>query len=297
MKILYTSDIYGNSIKLQEFLGLHKSFNPTISIINGNIFPYHQLNREEEIVESIKIINQIADKTKLYIQFGGDDFNLLYKKHLSAFINVTDLTNSIESFNEFTLMGINYCPNWWVQERKDWTLRDGRFYKQYVDASQGMISDESNIYQIKNLESHLLSKPTIGEVIEKKLKKIEDIEKTILVTCVPPVGLGLDASQEYLHWGSYSIRRLVEGDFTNGNQPMICFSSGFRESTRNTKNAVHELDKCVCFNCGQSDVALSYIVVDLSGNGISRAQHSLYPMKSHRRFDLPLANIPDLEKL
>lgn len=278
MNIFYVSDLYGNSRYMKQIIGICKMLKPTLSIFNGNIFPY-KINGDLNLfyMQYASFFNELCDFTQVIIQYGNDDIYLdaiQFNKYLDN--RVKDITNSLYDFNEYQILATNYCPNWYINERKDWTRRDGKYFKQYKEYRQGIISNvhDGRLVYIKDLNYHLNNLPTHEEEIKDDIDMVRNIEKTIILSCSPPIGLLLDYTSNMGSQGSYTIRKLCEGDYTKNNQPFLCLSSGFMYSPDLTGTFSYQLQKCLCLNSGQGQGVLKHMFFTVSDSSVQLLTHS-----------------------
>lgn len=238
MLLLHLTDLYCNPKKYEQVLSLVNHFSPDYITICGNIFtplPNIKYHGDKEIKYILKILEKCSEKSKILLQFAGND-NV---SHSTSIINTLNNPNIIGLTNQIypdiiTFCGINYTPpnNFYIN--KEWVCNDHN----EIDS------------------------------ISKRIKKIVhtvDINKTIFCIYCPPIGVGLDRSYNPELLGSYNIRKFCEGDLTDLS-PRIVLSGCFPENYSISKNYFSSIDKCICIQPSQPLNDLYYSLIDFDLN-------------------------------
>ena len=104
-----------------------------------------------------------------------------------------------------------------------------------------------------------------------------------------------DCHPEMGYQGSYTFRKLAEGELTPSVQPMIMLSSGFPTSPAMSRVVFHELENCLCMNAGQDYIPLRYFLLGLQDDRVISMNHSTAQIRSYNDVEKYLCKVPTLE--
>jgi Icc-related predicted phosphoesterase len=230
MLILYACDMYCDIAKFSRLFSICKNFHPTFTIINSNIFV--QKENKTDPSKIVYIIEEMSKHSTILLQYGGMDLltaHDLFKNKNQAIVNIT---NRNYETPEICFSGLSFLSG---IDNSPWNLDDSN----------------KNVDPIKS--SEFLIRKAITE---------NGIHKTIFISTMPPTGI-LDYDPNPKFSGSYTIRKLCEGEFSNKIQPILILSGLFTDNFKYTSKWFHILDKCLCIQPSQIDDGLYFSLIEI----------------------------------
>lgn len=274
MSIVYVTDLCGNIEKYNQLLAISETLNPKYIILNSNILSKKTKNCESEIKEVLDILIKMKC-SKIFYQFGGDDFSVKYKqfKEINTCDHIVDITNGHSYTDDYTIIrGINFHPDHHMLYLKDWTVRDG-YYTLHPRTTNGFLSTNTK----KNL-SFPINRDQIKTGIDKRDSMFDTLvnfngghKKTILVSHCAPIGVMLDCSSICDYRGSYDLRKYIEIY-----DPLMVLCSGSNDNYTHSQCWNFKLKDTICINPDQKETDLYFCTFDLNGKKISNLKHSRY---------------------
>ena len=235
MIVLYASDLFLIESKYNQLSLLVDHFKPDYVILNGSLFsPHPYYKGGSETIDNIgEILRYLARYTKVICQLGNFDspqFNEFLNTLCQKSENIINLTDKHFFYDVITFLGVSGVVT--NRYNSEWLLPDDR--------------------NIKSIESQL-----------DMLTLQCDLQNTVLVTSVPPIGLGLDTSDDPLNHGSYTLRRFL---YKEPVAPRLLLSSGFPDNFKYTKRYFTNINGCVCVNPSQPLDDFYYCILNVDNN-------------------------------
>ncbi len=235
MIILYTSDLFLIESKYNQLPLLVDHFKPDYVVLNGSLFtphPYYKYGKET--IDNIgEVLRYIARSCKVICQLGNFD-----SQGLNSFLNtlsqkdenIINITDKHFFFDRITFLGISAVVT--NRYNEEWLVPD--------------IRDNNSIKSQLNM-----------------LTLQCDLQNTILVTSVPPIGINLDTSDDPLNHGSFTLRKFL---YNEPVAPRVLLTSGFPDNFKYTKRYYSVLNECVCINPSQPLDDFYYCILNIDNN-------------------------------
>jgi len=249
MKILFSTDLHGNSFKYQKLIQLSNDYD--ILIIGADILPKNSLDVHQAqyyFVQNFLPIFFSKIKIPIIIDFGNDDHKYFYKdfqKMIKRFNHVFISHLNEVIINDISFIGMHYVPDY-PFGLKDWCRKDNEDY--VVDPIQygtPCISSNNGYQTIFNLYTYFNERFSI----EENLKRLSESskQKVIYLFHSPPRTLGLDICADGRAVGSRATTKFIEKE-----QPYACLSGHIHESFDMTDIFYNTINKTICVQPGQS---------------------------------------------
>lgn len=235
MILLYTNDLFLIESKYKQLPLLIDHFKPDYTVLNGNLFtPHPYYNYEKDTLDNIEnVLTYISKYTKVICQLGNFD-----EPDLSNFLNqlgkdnsnIINLTDKIFYYDVINFIGISGVVTDYYNSK--WILPD--------DNNVNSIESKLTMYSVQS-----------------------DLQKSIILTSVPPIGVGLDTSDNPLNHGSFTLRRFL---YHEPISPRIILSSGFPDNFKYTKKYYTVINNCMCVNPSQPMDDFYYCILNIDNN-------------------------------
>jgi len=260
MKLLYTSDLHGETQLYNELLELSIASSAEVIALGGDLLPSfppskryedmipNQRNFVDQFLISFfrKILETISVRQIFLIPGNWDlGYPYLFREPIEGII---DLDQKIYRFkNGYELIGYPFVPPTPFRP-KDYEKMDDpetpwppQKNPSYVRASE--YGDQLNPI---DPQVYLREQGTIHEDLNR-LPKPMDYRKTIYMMHSPPFGTKLDLIQGRKQAGSRSIKTFIEG-----NQPLLTLHGHIHESPQVSGAYFDRIGKTISINPGQS---------------------------------------------
>lgn len=229
MKIIYATDLHGNSRSYERLLKESAKSEADAVLIGGDITPvgfmdvFVQAQRdflEQGLLPGLRNFKQDTKKP-VFIMMGNDDFkinmDILKKGEKQGLLKL--LSQKVHSLGEFQIAGYSYI-NETLFLMKDWEKTEEEIKRDL-----------------------------------KALSKKMDPKKSVFVFHIPPFKSKLDMLYNRSHVGSMAVRKFIE-EF----QPLLTLHGHIHESPEMSGAFLEKIGKTVCINPGNATPAL----IDLS---------------------------------
>jgi Icc-related predicted phosphoesterase len=275
MKILYTTDIHGNSWKYKELIKAALENKPDVVINGGDMLPFdNNLHRQKEyIINNLNEHFKAFDEMKIhYLCFPGNDdlmaFDSLFEDTCNRYSYVKYLAQKRVKLGDYEFLGFNLVPNF-PFALKDRCRKDDKKYKigyQPEEAGDAFFSRENGFEEIPDWKKLIETLPTIEEELEK-LEKPQDISKTVYIMHGPPANLGLDVCLHGEKVGSQAMYRFIKKY-----QPLLTLHGHIHESPDVSGIWKTEIGKTVVIQPGQYGQMedFAYVLIDLEKKTFER---------------------------
>ena len=262
MKILYVTDLHGNTWKYEKILEIAKELRVNVVINGGDMLPKGDLFKQD------KFISQYLDdyfsrfnSAKIYYlcYLGNDDlkiFDELFDNVCNKYSFVFHLAQRKFKLGGYEFIGMNWIVDYPFR-LKDRCRMDTNNYTFQEQFGTGLLSTYNGWNEIDNWFSYAKSLPTIEEELNQ-LVFPKDMKKSIYIIHMPPKHLGLDECYNGLEAGSDAVY-----NFLKKHQPKLSLHGHIHESPEVTKKWYAKLGSTICIQPGQLD-DLSYVIIDLS---------------------------------
>ena len=259
MKVLFTSDLHGETRLYHQLFDLSQRASAEILILGGDLLPsFAPSKRYEDMIP-----NQ-----KTYVdQFLLPFFKTLIEKRLARLIflipgnwdlgypylfrdpveNRVDLSQKVCRLpGGYELIGYPFVPPTPFRP-KTYEKMDDRESPWLPQKNPSYIRLAEQDDQLTPIDPHVYLRQggTIGEDL-RSLENPTDLKKTIYVMHSPPYGTRLDLIREGHHVGSKAIRTFIER-----NQPLLTLHGHIHESLEVSGSFVDEIGETISVNPGQ----------------------------------------------
>ncbi len=254
MKILFATDLHGQSRKYKKLIELCKEYIGLL-ICGADILPY---TKQKEFIDNY--LPEFFSKIKcpIIIDFGNDDRLVYYndfKKVIEKFSHVyyTHLQEAI--IGNISFIGMNYVTDY-PFGLKDWCRKDGMRVSDPYQMSIPLLSEKGNyknirkekyhiFYVIDNLDDYLNTMESLDEVLSKLPKP--KCKKVIYLFHSPPVNLKLDVCADFREVGCKAITNFIIDE-----NPLATLHGHIHENYYKTDVFYNKLNKSICIQPGQS---------------------------------------------
>lgn len=279
MKILFVTDLHGDTAKYRLVLEIAKK-NKVTAVINGGDMlcledDIHRTQRE--FIEGF-LSEYFAGYEKAGIYhlgyLGNDDLKIhdaCFNDTCTKYPHAVNLAQARFELESFEFIGMNWVADYPFQ-LKDRCRRDNKDYVFQRQFGAGVLSTEKGFEELSDWVAYAATLPTIEEELEL-LPKPKNPDKAVYVMHMPPNRIGLDICQDGRGVGSQAIY-----SFIKKRRPRSTLHDHIHESPSRSGIWNANIGKTVCIQPGQlkSDL-LSYVIINLND------------MKA-KRFEKPVGN-------
>ena len=293
VKILYTSDLHGESRLYEELWALAGSSSVEIIALGGDLLPsFAPTKRYEDMIPYQKaFINQsllplfhrITETTpvkKIFTIPGNWDlgYPILFEKPLEAVVDLNHKAYRLE--NGYELIGYPFVPPTPFRP-KDYEKMDDPVSPWPPQKNPSYTRSLDRLDQINPVDPHvyLRQRETLRTDLNDLVKPI-DFKRAIYLMHSPPFGTRLDLIQGGKHAGSRSVTGFIER-----NQPHLTLHGHIHESPELSGAYFDRIGETLCINPGQSAFTgrsvskLSAVIFEV-GTPEKTVIHTLYPRRS-----------------
>ncbi len=277
MKILYVTDLHGNTAKFRRAFEIAEK-NKVKAVINGGDMlcledDIHRTQRE--FIEGF-LAGHFAEYEKAGIYhlgyLGNDDLEIhdaCFDKVCSKYSHAVNLAQARFELESFEFIGMNWVADYPFQ-LKDRCRKDNQSYVFQRQFGPGLLSTEKGFEEIPDWVAYASTLPTIEEEL-KLLPKPKNPGKAIYVIHMPPAGIGLDICQDGRQVGSQSVFGFMEKT-----QPLLSLHGHIHESPSRSGVWNAQIGKTVCIQPGQAgDNFLTYVLIDLKNMETERLEEQV----------------------
>jgi len=277
MRVLYTSDLHGETQLYNELLGMAASASAELIILGGDLFPsFPPTKRYDDIIPHQKIfvdrflsplfkrILETAVKQIFLIPGNWDvSYPYLFEEPVEGTIDLDRKGHRLG--NGYELIGYPFVPPTPFRpkeyERMDepnapWPPQKNPSYARSSDRADQLLAVDPHLY----LKRH----ETIAEGLSR-LPKPLDYKKTIYVMHSPPFGTRLDLIQGGRSAGSRSIKGFIEK-----HQPFLTLHGHIHESPELSGTCFDRIGGTLSINPGQPS---------WTGSGLTRLSTVIFEME------------------
>lgn len=278
-RFLYVTDLHGNSDAYRRLPELCREHGMKVIVNGGDLLPKGRDMHAEQttfLTESLPgFLDQCADSGLRYFAlFGNDDLRAFHSDWL-------DLTRRREGVHdleerwyplegEYWIRGNSFVPDY-PFGLKDWCLRDTASSTP-VPTKRPVTTTRNGFESIDDPVSFFANRPTIAEHLETLVDTTVRMDRAILVSHAPPLGLGLGMLFNGHDVGSQSVRSFIEH-----HQPLLTLSGHIHESPdvgialRGSPTHTATVGRTTCHQPGQAlPHRLTYSIVTLSSGDAPR---------------------------
>jgi uncharacterized protein len=259
MKILYTSDLHGESRLYEELLALARSSSAEIIALGGDLLPsFAPTKRYEDMIPYQKtfidqsllpLFHRITDTTpvKKFFAIPGNwdlGYPFLFEKPLEALVDLNQKAYRLE--NGYELIGYPFVPPTPFRP-KDYEKMDDPESPWPPQKNPSYIRSPDRLDRISPVDPHayLRQRETIRADLNDLVKPI-DFKRAIYIMHSPPFGTRLDLIQD----GNYAGSRSITG-FIERNQPHLTLHGHIHESPELSGAYFDRIGETLCINPGQ----------------------------------------------
>jgi len=259
MKVLYTSDLHGETYLYQELLSLAISSLSQIIVIGGDLLPsFPPTKRYEDMIPNQKsFIDQFlsaffeemlktASVQQIFLIPGNWDLGYPYLIKTPT-ERIIDLNQKIYRLkNGYGLIGYPFVPPTPFRP-KDYEKMDNRDAPWPPQKNPSYIGSSDQSDRLSSIDPflYLKGRETIEEDLEG-LPKPPHTKRTVYIMHSPPFGTRLDFIQGGKSAGSRSIRTFIEK-----NQPLLTLHGHLHESPELSGTYMDRIGETLSINPGQ----------------------------------------------
>ena len=268
MKIIYTTDLYGNHSKYDELVGIAEELNPDIVINGGDMFPKNEDLHKQDLFIMDELNRHFERFEQIGIHYlccpGNDDlkiFDGLFQDECSRFDYIHDIAQKKITINDIDFIGMNWVVDYPFR-LKDRCRMDHDDYKFQMQYGTALLSVEAGWTEISDWIEYVKKLPTIKYELEQLPKPGN--EQAVYIMHMPPSKLGLDVCQDGRGVGSDSVY-----DFIVNRQPLFSLHGHIHESPDVSGKWKNNAGRAIVIQPGQTGT-LSFVVIDTATMSVER---------------------------
>jgi len=279
MKVLALADVHQSERHWEMLESAVREEQPALVLIAGDLLPKY-----EGILAQVSFVPRLREHAaairrtgaELVLILGNDDNQLVIPEmekgdREGLWHYIPDLAREVR--------GYEFCGCPWVRDYpfayKYWVVPDepGEVYIDPVQLGPPALINRSNeIEVIDDLEAYLGSKLSIKESLENTAEQVAGLERSIWLIHDPPSGLDLDLCATGDRVGNPAVYR-----FIMEKQPLLSIHGHIHEApSYNGGIWAGKIGRTWCFQAGQKEHDLCYVVFDLENSAVHNPRHSLY---------------------
>lgn len=259
MKILYTSDLHGETHLYQELLLLATSSSSEILVIGGDLLPsLPPTKRYEDMVPNQRtfisrflsaFFKRILETTPIHLIFliaGNWDlgYPFLFRETPEKIFDLNQKSYQLE--NGYELLGYPFVPPTPFRPKYLEKMDDRETpWPPQKNPSYTRSSDQSDLLIPVDPYRYLRERETIEEDLDRLPKPLQP-RRAIYVMHSPPFGTRLDLIEGRKSAGSRSIKAFIQG-----NQPLLTLHGHIHESPALSGTYMDRIGKTLSINPGQ----------------------------------------------
>src|SRR4030043_660294 len=298
MKLLYTSDLHGETQLYNELLELSIASSAKIIALGGDLLPsFPPSKRYEDMIPNqnifvdqflIPFFKKILETTsvrKIFLIPGNWDigYPYLFRKLVEGIIDLSQKNYRLK--NGYELIGYPFVPPPPFRP-KDYEKMDNRDAPWPPQKNPSYILSSYQTDQLTSIDPYfyLRGRETIEEDLDRLSRPLRP-GRTIYIMHSPPFGTRLDLIQGGKSAGSRSIKTLIEK-----NQPLSTLHGHIHESPELSGTYVDWIGKTLSVNPGQSlwpgrEITKLHAVTFEMENIKETLQHTCYD--SNHKYKIP----------
>jgi uncharacterized protein len=259
MKVLYTSDLHGETRLYHELFGLAASSSAKIIALGGDLLPsFPPTKRYEDMIPNQKtfieqflspFFKRILQRTtvkQIFLIPGNWDLSYpyLFKEPTEGIIDLDRRSHRLE--NGYELIGYPFVPPTPFRPKDYEKIDDPEApWPPQKNPSYVRSSDQADQLMAVDPYLYLRQRETIGEDLNRIPKSL-DHKKAIYMMHSPPFGTRLDLIQGGKSAGSRSIKTFIEK-----NQPLLTLHGHIHESPELSGAYFDRIGETLSINPGQ----------------------------------------------
>lgn len=260
MKVLYTSDLHGETTLYQDLLALVNSSSAEIIALGGDVLPsFPPSKRYEDMIPNQKLfvdqflirflikILETTSVSQIFLIPGNWDlgYPYLFREPVEGIIDLSQKTYRLK--NGYELIGYPFVPPTPFRP-KDYEKMDNPEapWPPQKNPCYVRASNQTDQLAVVDPYLYLRERETIQEDL-RRLPKPIDFRKTIYMMHSPPFGTKLDFIQGEKSAGSRSIKVFIED-----HQPFLTLHGHIHESPELSGSYFDHIGETICINPGQS---------------------------------------------
>ncbi len=262
MKIIYTTDLHGESWKYDRLAAIALKLRPDVVINGGDMLPKigPLLEQDRFITCDLSAhFKEFEDAGIDYLCFlGNDDLRIwdgLFEETCRRFSRIHNIAQTKVEIKGVEFIGMNWVVDY-PFTLKDRCRMDTKDYVFQRQLGRGVLSVPGGFKTIADWPAYAKTLPTIAEELEK-LPSPRKIGDAVYVIHMPPANIGLDVCLNGTRVGSKAIY-----DFFLKNQPRLSLHGHIHESPGVTGRWKADLGRTVCVQPGQAK-SFTYVTIDL----------------------------------
>jgi Icc-related predicted phosphoesterase len=259
MKILYTSDLHGETHLYQELLELSIPSSAEIIALGGDLLPsFPPSKRYEDMIPNQRLfidqfllpffgkILETSPVQQIFLIPGNWDlgYPYLFREPIEGIIDLSQKIYRLE--NGYELIGYPFVPPTPFRP-KDYEKMDDLEapWPPQKNPSYVRISEQSDRFLSIDPHVYLRERGTIREDLNRLTKPI-NYKKAIYIMHSPPFGTKLDLTEGGKSTGSRSIKVFIEE-----NKPLLTLHGHIHESPEVSGAYIDRIGETLCVNPGQ----------------------------------------------
>ena len=216
MKIIYTTDLHGDTNKYRQLEKVAFDFEADVVINGGDLLPHgnwgdqvkfitHELDNHFEYFENLGI--------DYIIQMGNDDMSCLdhfFRTHCWSYDHVYDIAQRRESIDDFDFIGLNLVLDYpfRLKDRCRFDNSDDNISPNQYGTALQSVSNKNNYEEIPDWEQCIHERLTLAEELALLPQPRPDSE-LIYIFHQPPAGVKLDVCYDLRTVGSQAVTEFL----------------------------------------------------------------------------------------
>ncbi len=279
-KIIYTTDLHGESWKYEHLAAIARKLRPDVVINGGDMLPKNGSLFEQDKFIDGELSRHFKEFESEGIDYlcllGNDDLRIwddLFEETCGRYSVIHNIAQRKIKIKDMEFIGMNWVVDYpfILKDRCRMDTNDYVFQRQL---GPGVLSIPGGFKTIADWFEYAKALPTIAEELENlplPLKK----DSAVYVIHMPPSGLDLDVCMSGVRAGSKAVH-----NFLLRNQPLLSLHGHIHESPDLSGRWKANLGKTVCIQPGQMD-DFTYVTIDIESMEIMR-NHDLIDLKKRK---------------
>ena len=273
MKLLFVTDLHGDSRKYERALEVALASGVEVVINGGDMLPKGGASRQAEFITGyLEPYFARYDASGIYhLGFLGNDdlriYDQLFERICLRFPRVEPLAQRRLEIGGYQWVGFNWVPDFPFR-LKDRARKDSQSFSFPRQFGTALLSAPQGMQEIPDWFAYAGTLPTVAEEL-RRLERPTHMARAVYVIHTPPSGLGLDVTATGERVGSTAVY-----DFLRANQPMLSLHGHIHESPRVSGRWQAWLGKTLCIQPGQLQ-PFTYVLGDLETMRFERVEEEV----------------------
>jgi Icc-related predicted phosphoesterase len=262
MKLVFTTDLHGETWKYDRLIKVARDFRANVMINGGDMLPKagNLFDQDKFITGYLeKHFDQASELGISYLCYLGNDdlriFDDLFERTCAKYRSVMNLAERKYDIGKYEFIGMNWVVDYPFR-LKDRCRMDTKNYEFQMQFGTGLLSTPDGFEEVTDWFAMARTLPTIEDELNR-LPKPTIMSECIYVIHMPPYRLGLDVCANGQEVGSKAIYKFLERT-----QPLLSLHGHIHESPETSGRWHAKLCNTLCIQPGQL-TPFTYVTIDL----------------------------------